>query len=288
MRKTSPYRKRISDRSAARSSGTKERRHSEKKYFSDDARAKLLAAFIKNNYPDNDIKDQLAVELDLTPTQVNTWFSNRRNRYGKEVYSGFFPANSPDAGEIKQDVEIKSERRDPKIDDRNDQLQEPSRGHLHMEGVLGNTTIQRQSDPPPKPQPRPIDGDFTNNAPKQIRTTDVVPRMMHLLQGGSIVRPENVGAFVELMEKVEDDLETMRTMLIALQASTSLPVQKMFVDSAGLLVLQKWMKLARKDPTNPPCLQVLEKAILILRELPLAIRHLQASTVGKFEAGQYS
>lgn len=50
--------------------------------------------------------------------------------------------------------------------------------------------------------------------------------MMYLLQGGSIVKPENVRTFVELMEEVEDDLETMRTMLIALQASKSPLVQK--------------------------------------------------------------
>lgn len=40
------------------------------------------------------------------------------------------------------------------------------------------------------------------------------------------------------------------------------------------------MKQARKDPTSPPCLQVLEKAILVLRELPLTIKHLQSSSLG--------
>ncbi|KAF9203627.1 hypothetical protein BGZ59_001516 [Podila verticillata] len=82
------------------------------------------------------------------------------------------------------------------------------------------------------------------------------------------------------MEEVEDDLETMRTMLIALQASKSPPVQKTFVDSAGLWNIQRWMKHARKDPTNPLCLQVLEKVILVLRELPLTIKHLQGSSLG--------
>lgn len=53
-----------------------------------------------------------------------------------------------------------------------------------------------------------------------------------------------------------------------------------FVDSAGLWNIQRWMKRARKDPTNPPCLQVLEKAILVLRELPLTIKHLQGSSLG--------
>lgn len=57
-------------------------------------------------------------------------------------------------------------------------------------------------------------------------------------------------------------------------------VFRRFVDSSGFLVLQKWMKLARKDPTNPPCLQVLEKAILVLHELPLTLKHLQGSSVG--------
>ncbi|KFH64402.1 hypothetical protein MVEG_10227 [Podila verticillata NRRL 6337] len=104
--------------------------------------------------------------------------------------------------------------------------------------------------------------------------------MMHLLQGGSIVKTENVNAFVKFMEEVEDDLETMRTMLIALQASKSPPVQKTFVDSAGLWNIQRWMKHARKDPTNPLCLQVLEKVILVLRELPLTIKHLQGSSLG--------
>ncbi|KAG0076847.1 hypothetical protein BGZ93_010335 [Podila epicladia] len=62
-------RNRVADHSAARGSGAKEKKRNEK-YFSDDARAKLLAAFTKNNYPDNDVKDQLAAELNLTPTQV--------------------------------------------------------------------------------------------------------------------------------------------------------------------------------------------------------------------------
>lgn len=53
----------------AHSSGSKPKKRNEK-YFSDDARVKLLAAFANNNYPDNDVKDQLAAELDLTPIQV--------------------------------------------------------------------------------------------------------------------------------------------------------------------------------------------------------------------------
>lgn len=40
------------------------------------------------------------------------------------------------------------------------------------------------------------------------------------------------------------------------------------------------MKLARKDPTNSLYLQVLEKVILVLRELPLTIKHLQGSSIG--------
>lgn len=50
--------------------------------------------------------------------------------------------------------------------------------------------------------------------------------MMHLLQGGSIVKTENVNTFVKFMEEVEHDLEAMRIMLIALQASKSPHVQK--------------------------------------------------------------
>ncbi|KAF9315719.1 hypothetical protein BG003_002717 [Podila horticola] len=55
----------------AHSSGSKPKKRNEK-YFSDDARVKLLAAFANNNYPDNDVKDQLAAELDLTPIQVKS------------------------------------------------------------------------------------------------------------------------------------------------------------------------------------------------------------------------
>jgi len=62
----------VADRPAPRNS-TKSKRRSDK-YFSDDARARLLTAFTKNNYPDNAVKAQLAAELDLTPTQVMNEF----------------------------------------------------------------------------------------------------------------------------------------------------------------------------------------------------------------------
>lgn len=121
----------VADRPAPRNS-TKSNRRSYK-YFSDDARARLLTAFTKNKYPDNDVKAQLAAELDLTPTQVmnefflnkrsrfrlvktlltsdrvqvSSWFNNQRYavRHGRELYSGANVTNS--ANENESEVKCK-------------------------------------------------------------------------------------------------------------------------------------------------------------------------------------
>ncbi|KAF9573352.1 hypothetical protein EC968_008622 [Mortierella alpina] len=105
-------------------------------------------------------------------------------------------------------------------------------------------------------------------------------KLMPLLLGGSVAKPENMLRIAELMTSVSD-MGGRRYILNALLSTKLKPVQQRFLQTAGPQLLGLWIKNAMEDPHSPDCQETVMKTINILKALPFDVERLSESKLGK-------
>ncbi|KAG0020544.1 hypothetical protein BGZ82_011570, partial [Podila clonocystis] len=247
-------------------------------YFSDNHNMMLENIFTTNQYPNKDLKVELALKIKITEVQVANWFSRRRKRAADEAL------------EKKQQQEMLERLGGPKLESSaqtssrttpvsisttvltssgtnspSTSFESPGTPTTLTNGTLKRSRAESEQDP---------------KQPQKLRSMEVSKRLSSLLRGGGIVNPNDIDAINGLMEQTGND-DGKKYILNALLSTKSLAVQERFVDSQGLGILRSWIIEARKSPKEPHNADLLLKSMLVLKSLPITITILSECKLGK-------
>ncbi|KAF9312696.1 hypothetical protein BG003_006005, partial [Podila horticola] len=247
-------------------------------YFSDKHNIMLENIFTTNQYPNKDLKAELAEKIKITEVQVANWFSRRRKRAADEAL------------EKKQHQEMLERLGGPKMASSAQTFSRSTPVTISTTALASSGT----SSPSPSVESPGTPATLTNGAlkrsraeseqgPKQLqklRSMEVSKRLSFLLRGGGIVNPNDIDAINGLMEQTSND-DGRKYILNALLSTKSPAVQERFVDSQGLGILRSWIIEARKSPKESHNADLLLKSMLVLKSLPISITILSECKLGK-------
>ncbi|KAF9304026.1 hypothetical protein BGZ74_002543 [Mortierella antarctica] len=243
-------------------------------YFSDKHNAMLENIYTTNQYPNKDLKAELAEKIKITEVQVANWFSRRRKRAADEAL------------EKKQHQEMLERLGGPNLASSVQTSSRPTPVSISTTVLASSGT----SSPSPSVESPGTPTTLTNGSlkrsraeseqPQKLRSMELGKRLSFLLRGGGIVNPNDIDAINGLMEQTGND-DGKKYILNALLSTKSPVVQERFVDSQGLGILRSWIIESRKSPKEPHNADVLLKSMLVLKSLPITITILSECKLGK-------
>ncbi|KAG0331071.1 hypothetical protein BG000_011242, partial [Podila horticola] len=247
-------------------------------YFSDKHNIMLENIFTTNQYPNRDLKAELAEKIKITDVQVANWFSRRRKRAADEAL------------EKKQHQEMLERLGGPKMVSSAQTFSRSTPVTISTTALVSSGT----SSPSPSVESPGTPATLTIGAlkrsraeseqgpkqPQKLRSMEVSKRLSFLLRGGGIVNPYDIDAINGLMEQTSND-DGRKYILNALLSTKSPAVQERFVDSQGLGILRSWIIEARKSPKESHNADLLLKSMLVLKSLPISITILSECKLGK-------
>ncbi|KAG0099430.1 hypothetical protein BGZ93_007702 [Podila epicladia] len=194
-------------------------------YFSDKHNAMLENIYTTNQYPNKDLKAELAEKIKITEVQVANWFSRRRKRAADEAL------------EKKKHQEMLERLGGPNLATSAQTPSHPTPVSISTATLTSNAT----SSPSPSVESPGTPTTLTNGAlkrpraeseqdprqPPKLRSMELSKKLSFLLRGGGIVNPNDIDAINGLMEQTGND-DGKKYILNALLSTKSPAVQERY------------------------------------------------------------
>ncbi|GJJ77999.1 hypothetical protein EMPS_10358 [Entomortierella parvispora] len=274
------------------------------RFLFSDTHNQILETAFQINHSAVSVKVELAQKIGCTELQIVNWFSRRRQREKERLSESTATNTVSKKLEVLEKTSIRSASVPTGTPD--EKHAEPAANKSILDEKRVESVAKRagaySGQKPSLAEPKPKDERpslTASDAPRATRPekpnseaitgtlggAEIQKRVSQLVQGGTIIGPEQVRVFISLMNAARDN-EGRRSPLNALlmtvrsRSSKAAEISKRFVKENGGLALRKWIEAGKEDFSLPGNKNMLMNTIEIAKALPFDFEALKECKLG--------